>query len=440
MLDSVAVFKDRCDAFGVSEAEYAQLKEKSWNTFGTLAFASGWQPGHADESGLLRIGAVFCNSGASTPPEDRMPVVRRLVWEAYTLCAADLRARAERREDDKPLKLANPERVQRAKEQQQRLTHLSLQDEFEISHALEDIVVQMAEDNAVSYVKWEDCTKRDQERQGIKCDPVWKPDSSGVMRMTKEEENPKSSLRTDLMLQYTLQRRSLAFDRARLCGYAVMEKWTAKMLAAYVQVPEPGYGKVSLSQLRRADARFFKELEDLTKETGIRVKASSVELPLDAAVAKALSCFEVAMALAPVQVSAGKAGAQETTSAQESQTERKLREQLREANRAKAAADRALAEERKRKREAGGNEDDAKRKGKKLKGRGRGQGSGQTGMRVPKAFEGGVAEDPSGQRICFAFNSAGGCSHKGPKCPKGVHKCMIPGCFSSQHGMHEHHE
>ena len=440
MLDSKAVFKERCDAFGVTDAEYQRLQAKSWATFGTLAFASGWQPGQSDETGLLMIGAVFCGTGSASPPDDRMPVVRRLAWEAYTLCAADLRSRAERRDDDKPVKLQRVERVQRASDQQARLTHLALEGELEMSHALEDLVVQMYEDNALSYIPWEACTKRDQERMGVKTDPVWKPDASGVMRMAQEESNPKSNLRTDLLLQFALQRRSLAFDRARLCSYAKMERWTSKVLAAFVASPEHGYAKVGLAQLRRADARFFKELEDLTKG-GIRPGADGA-FPLDAAVDQALVRFEVAMALAPAQLQGGGPGSAASSNSGDASADaaaeqiKKLKEQVNKANKAKEAAAQALANERKRK--AGdnphpqpGNPGTAKKKTKKKKGNERGQ-------PVPSQFKGGVCEDENGDRICFAFNSPGGCSTKGARCSRGVHKCMVPGCFSTGHGFHEH--
>ena len=42
MLDSVAVFKERCDAFGVTEDEYERLKSSRWHIFLTnQALSSG---------------------------------------------------------------------------------------------------------------------------------------------------------------------------------------------------------------------------------------------------------------------------------------------------------------------------------------------------------------------------------------------------------------
>jgi hypothetical protein len=55
-------------------------------------------------------GSAITGVGANDPPEERMPIVRRLFFESYTLAAADLRARVDRRDEDAPRKLALPER------------------------------------------------------------------------------------------------------------------------------------------------------------------------------------------------------------------------------------------------------------------------------------------------------------------------------------------
>ena len=114
MLDSSAVFEGRCREMGLLPDEAARLKSRGWNSFALLAFACSYTPGQADDTNLVRLGAIITGTGADDPPEDRMPVVRRLFFEAYTLAAADLRSRVDRREDDAPRKLALPERSQRS--------------------------------------------------------------------------------------------------------------------------------------------------------------------------------------------------------------------------------------------------------------------------------------------------------------------------------------
>ena len=126
MLDSSAVFEARCKEMGLLDEEAARLKAKGWNTFALLAFACSYTPGQADDRNLVRLGAIITGAGAGEPPEDRMPVVRRLFFEAYTLAAADLRSRVDRRDDDAPRKLALPERSQRNRDQAARLALGSL--------------------------------------------------------------------------------------------------------------------------------------------------------------------------------------------------------------------------------------------------------------------------------------------------------------------------
>lgn len=54
--------------------------------------------------------------------------------------------------------------------------------------------------------------------------PVWKADSNGLIRETKVQEALKAEYNTDLKLHFALQRRSLAFDQARLVDFAEFEK------------------------------------------------------------------------------------------------------------------------------------------------------------------------------------------------------------------------
>ena len=60
----------------------------------------------------------------------------------------------------------------------------------------------------------------------MKSDPIWKADSNGIIKESKVQEQIKADVNTDLKLKYALQRRSLAFDQARLLDYDVFERWT----------------------------------------------------------------------------------------------------------------------------------------------------------------------------------------------------------------------
>ena len=109
--------------------------------------------------------------------------------------------RLERKDDSIPRKLANAERGARYEDQKRRLSGIDLSGDLEPSNAFIDLVYHMAEEDQLRYVRWEECTKRDQELMAIKSDPVWKPDSNGLIRETKVNEALKSETDADLKLR-----------------------------------------------------------------------------------------------------------------------------------------------------------------------------------------------------------------------------------------------
>ena len=56
--------------------------------------------------------------------------------------------------------------------------------------------------------------------------------------------------------------------------------------------------------------------------------------------------------------------------------------------------------------------------------------------RMPKRLLN-MQEMVHGERACYAFN-LDGCAHKGARCAKGTHACMVPGCGSYDHGVAGH--
>jgi hypothetical protein len=302
MLDSEAVFASRALEIGLTRDEIATITRLGWSTYGKLAFASNCTPGQADERPVLELAAAI--TGRTPPPADRLPLVRRLVFESYTLAAAELRTRMERKEDDGPRKLTQAERAERHSSQAARLTGLDLTGEMEPSHTLVDAIFQMMEDNQLKYVRWEQCTKRDQELMGLKVDPTWKPDSNGVIRETRVREELKADVSTDLKLRFALQRRSLAFDQARLVDYDRFEKWTQILLEAYTASPPECYKKVSIEQVQHADIEMFKYL---MKETRNGIRFNGQLNPLEEAIRRALTAPEIRLHLQPLPSSSGSA-------------------------------------------------------------------------------------------------------------------------------------
>lgn len=295
MLDSSADFLDRASKLGASQTERQNLQLLGYDTFGKLAFASSYTPGQQDETALKQLAADI--TGQDPPPASRLPIVRRLFFESYTLAAADMQMRLDRKDDSTPRKLANAERSSRYDDQCRRLSGIEMRGGLEPSNALIDLVYNMGEDQ-LKYVRWEECAKRDQELMGIKADPVWKPDSSGLIRAEKVSEALKADTDTDLKLRFALQRRSLAFDQARLVDYNVFEKWTHTMMEAYGTPPPDGHCRVTVEQLHRADMALFKIM---MRETRSGIKPLGGTKPIEVALVKAMDSAEVRLHLQPLQ-------------------------------------------------------------------------------------------------------------------------------------------
>ena len=90
--------------------------------------------------------------------------------------------------------------------------------------------------------------ERASEITGIKSDPVWKPDSTGLVRESRVQHVLNADTSSDLLLRNALQRRSLAFDNCRLVEYSVFEKWTDVLIDAYLDVPPAGFLRISLER------------------------------------------------------------------------------------------------------------------------------------------------------------------------------------------------
>lgn len=400
MLDSEAVFKNRAAEIGLSEVYIRRLGVLGWNTYGKLAFASNYQPGQLDEAPLIKLAEEITLT--SPPPVEDLPLIRRLVFESYTLAAADLKARVERKDEDTPRKLAQAERASRHQSQVARLTGLDLSGEMEPSHSLIDLVFQMSEDNQLRYVRWEQCTKRDQELMGLKTDPTWKPDSAGVIREVKVMEEVKADISSDLMLKYALQRRSLAFDQARLIDYDKFERWSQILLEAYTAPPSSGFRKVSIEQVHHADMELFKVL---MKETRSGIRVSGGVAPLEGSLAKALVAPEIRLHLQPLQ------GSSATSS------KRRLEDEAPEAPRKREAGQ---ADNNERLRRQIENLQGQIKNMKKGKGKGMSK-SAKSGssVKMPAELVGQSAMNAAGEPICFSFN-CGGCNKaaNGQRCSR----------------------
>ena len=114
-------------------------------------------------------------------------VLKRLIFEAYTQVAADLKMRAVSRQDDVPIQIPSVEREHRWTQLEARLSGLTFSGEIEPSHQIQDFSNQCFDRNELPYPAWHLCNKRDQELGGVKRELAWSFDPT---RNLKQSEGP----------------------------------------------------------------------------------------------------------------------------------------------------------------------------------------------------------------------------------------------------------
>ena len=205
-VESEAVFSTRCLSVGLADADVTRLKGLGWCSFAAFAFSSAFQPGAPDEAPFLEAAAKVLGA----PDHPKVAVLRRLLYESFTLTAADLKRRLERNDDDVPKSLPSCERAVRLARVSRTITGFKIQNEYEPSHALVDALAQQLDDGTIRYVPWDACAARSQEIDGIKKDAKMKmftPDKNGFLKEPRKPEDEKASLATDLWVRLALTRR-----------------------------------------------------------------------------------------------------------------------------------------------------------------------------------------------------------------------------------------
>ena len=405
LIDSTAVFSQRAITCGLTVVERDLVIAAGHTTMARFAFCCNYSPGAPSEAPFISmIEAVL---GTVNPPAVTVGPFRRLFFECFTLAAADLRQRVDRGDDAQPRKLPPPERAFRYAAQVTRLRGLNLVNELEPSDALVDMACQQFEDNRMTLIEWEVCTKKAQEIRGIKKIPQLKATASGSLMLASSDQTLEADLDTELLMRFALQRRGLALDQANLLTFSEHDLWVDCLFFHRMTVPPPGYAKVTIAQLVNADRALHTRMAELTRQ-GI-VPDAAGNRPMDRAMASAMVHSSVTFLLMPLQSSTA----------------------------AKRQTDRAPAGEGKGKK--------AKQASAKAKGKGKGKGDkgavrakGVPRDGMPADLAGMSATDPQGRTLCFNFNR-GTCTNvvRDHKCQRGMHGCCIPGC-GGLHPMSEH--
>eukprot|EP00435_Cladocopium_sp_Y103_P055297 s1403_g18.t1 len=197
-VDSQSVFKARCDEIKIADATYEALKAKGWDTFGSYAFSVSTNPAQITDDVFDAKVAVPLLGNAG---DGQAALLRRLLFESYTLTATELKRKADNNEADAPKKLPVQEISVRYIALEKKLSPLKIESVLEPSHALINSIAQCLDDGRLRYIEWSKCTSRSLELNNVKEHQslkMWKADAAGVIKQSDVESTLKCDIGTDL--------------------------------------------------------------------------------------------------------------------------------------------------------------------------------------------------------------------------------------------------
>eukprot|EP00435_Cladocopium_sp_Y103_P066847 s272_g29.t1 len=280
------VFKARCDEIKLSEATFGVLKAKGWSTFGSYAFSVSTNPAQiTDQDFDSKVAVPVLGSAVHA----EAAILRRLLFESYTLTATELRRKTDTSEADGPKKLPVQEISSRFDAIEKKLSPLKIESVLEPSHALINALAQCADDGRLRYIEWSKCTSRSMELNNMKEQnnlKVWKADSSGAIKLSEAESSLKCDVGTELEVLNALKRRGVAYEISKLMSYEVHERIIQLLFGELQREPLEGFKRPTLSQLSAADGEVHLRFAELTR-SGLPLGPGG-ELPLDKHVEKVL--------------------------------------------------------------------------------------------------------------------------------------------------------
>ncbi len=161
LTDSEPNFRARCNALGLATTVTDALCTSGVGAIAKFAFSSSFVPGMQEERPCT---AAMATALGREPNLGELALLRRLLHECYALVSAELQSTVERVEDAPVKKLAQPERADRLKKQQAKLSGLRIVGKLEPSDRLIDKIATLYEENRISYRAHKMyCTSKEQE-------------------------------------------------------------------------------------------------------------------------------------------------------------------------------------------------------------------------------------------------------------------------------------
>ena len=403
IVESKAYFRKRWSEIGLEQDVLQAFELAGIDTITKYAFARVPPGQNLTQQELTEW---FNEITGSDPPPGQVAQIRQLHFESHTLVIAQLKSQVESpvAETAQPKKIPQSERLSRMKRLKDELSGVLIENELEPSTSLLEYAAHLEQCDILRYIPVEKCQSRHFEMQHSKPKKSVEIDGS-TLKISEGSQVPTQDASTAFEVQQALRRRGLALEFANLISWPVHERYVSYLFHQFTQEPPPGFSKITIAQILRADREAFNQASETCPH--IRSHGDGTR-PLDDVFRNIFQMHQVSFHLLPTVAS------------------KKIEK---EPNKYHWAP-------------YGGHDDSPgylKGKGKGKKGKQKGGKGKQKGASyrqweppVPMALRegGGVANDPSGQAICFGYNM-GVCKDApdGAECPKGRHVCCKKGCF-----------
>lgn len=291
-IDSRAAFEQRCNELCAPAGLYDLLIAQQVDTFSSLAYAIATP----NRSPTDQEFDAFANQVFGTPSLGQMSLLRRIHFESCTFILRHLKSQVAGDTQDGIRKLPFAEKQARFEAVRTKLSGFIVQGETEPSFALIDKCQAMFDSGAVTWIPPSACTKRDLEIQAAPKDAaqVVRIEAQTLKVDTEAQKIGDADHGSEIKLQWCMQRKGIALEMCNLVSWSVSQEWIASLYNVYSTDPPPGFGRITLQQLIRAD----KELWTLMARAATSIKPDGTgKRPLDDIMTKLINDPRVTMHL-----------------------------------------------------------------------------------------------------------------------------------------------
>ena len=289
-VDSAAYFSQRAAEVSLTTRVITALPDAGLKTLSQLAFGVG-QPGQ-----LLPQTDFdnWTNSLLQNMTIGEKASLRRLILESQTMLVATLKDMTEQPDGASLKKVGMAERNARMEKLKLQLKGVAISGPLEPSHGLLDAAMQQWDSRSLKHIGPEKCHSREEEVQNLKSAASTVSLEGGKLKLVDSNSLQDLEIEGSLQVLQALRRRGVAYHFAQLISWDVHERYIDTLFKCVTRPAQPGYRKVSLRQVLRADKLAFAKLAEQGED--IRADANG-KLPLDIAMQSVLQEYELLVAL-----------------------------------------------------------------------------------------------------------------------------------------------